>query len=329
MSRFRQAKRQMTYMKFLSIAVSGGGKSMTSLEMATGFRKRLEQLDGKEHRVAYINSEPNRGELYADKYDYDILDLKPPYEPENYIEAIDDAIEEGYDILVVDSLSHEWAGKGGCLEIHNNTPGKDAYMKWGKVSPRHEAFMEKLLDSPVHIFATVRGKDAYERTEYAGKVKYEKVAVGYTQRKDLEYLFITSVMIDLKTHYAEALKDNTGLFSTTKLLKEKDGVKLCDWAYNTTADDVRKMKEEQQQALDKIKSEEEQEFADGGIYGKQAKIELSDVVTDILKDAKELAGMNLRQEAIDIIGGSGDPRKITDLNQALEIKEKLQNLKGQ
>jgi len=160
--------------------------------------------------------------MYADEFDYDILDLKAPYEPEAYIDAMDDAIEGGYDILIIDSLTHEWSGKGGCLEIHSNIKGKDSYMNWRTVSPRHEAFMDKILDSPLHIFATVRGKDAYERgSNEGGRVSYEKVAVGYDQRKNLEYLFYTSFMIDLKTHKAEAVKDNTRLFTLNERLSEK------------------------------------------------------------------------------------------------------------
>lgn len=335
MSRFRKAERKMTYLKNLVISPSGGGKSYTSLRLAAGFAKRLKTLDGKDHRIAYINTEGNRGELYADQFDYDILDLKPPYEPEAYIEAIDDAIEEGYDILILDSLTHEWSGKGGCLEIHSNIKGKDSYMNWRTVSPRHEAFMEKILDSQVHIFATVRGKDAYERSSNEkGRVSYEKMAVGYDQRKNLEYLFFTSFMIDLKSHKAEAVKDNTNIFTMNERLTEKHGRKLCDWAYNTTADDVQKMKEEQQKIKDQIKAQEEEEFKDGGIYNKSENKEIqssvSDVVEDIISLGQELALFDKRDEAFTIIGdmaGTKNPKNITDLTTAKKIKIKLDELR--
>lgn len=324
----------MSYMKSLLIAPSGGGKSYSALRLATGFAKRLRELDGKEHRIAYINTEANRGELYADSFDYDILDLSAPFEPESYIEAMDDAEDDGYDILVIDSLTHEWSGKGGCLEIHANIKGKDSYMNWKTVSPRHEAFMDKILDSKLHIFATVRGKDAYERNDNGGKISYEKVAIGYDQRKNLEYLFFTSFMIDLKTHKAEAVKDNTGIFTMQERLSEKYGKALCDWAYNTTADQVKKMKEDQQKIKDEIKAKEEEEFKDGGIYKKEETEEitssLKDVIDDIISSVKELSLFDKRDDAIEVIEEISefkDPRKIKDIKQATNIKNKLEEMK--
>jgi hypothetical protein len=334
-NKFQKAKREMTYMKNLVISPSGGGKSFTSLRLATGFANRLKELDGKEHRIAYINTESNRGTLYASDFDYDILDLKPPFEPESYIDAMDDATDAGYDILVIDSLSHEWSGKGGCLEIHSNIKGKDSYMNWKTVSPRHEAFMDKILDSKLHVFATVRGKDAYERgTSDKGFVTYEKVAMGYDQRKNLEYLFFTSFMIDLKTHKAEAVKDNTNLFTLVERLTEKHGKALCDWAYNTTAEKVKELKEEKQKIKDQIKAEEAEEFADGSIYKKEEESEivdsLSDVISDIISLSKELSLFDKRDDAIEIINelsNSKDPRKITDITIAEKIKTKLTDIK--
>jgi len=327
MSRFKKAVRKMSYMKNLVISPSGGGKSYTTLRLVTGFAKQLELLDGKKHKVAYINTESGRGEMYADYFDYDILNLKAPYSPEEYIECVDDALEDGYDILVIDSLTHEWSGKGGCLEIHNNMSGKDSYVKWGKVSPRHEAFMDKILDCKAHVFATVRGKDAYERTvDSGGKVGYEKMAIGYDQRKNLEYLFYTTFMIDLESHQAKAVKDNTMIFTKNERLSEKHGVELCNWAYNTTAEDVKALKDEQQKAKDDIKANEQAEFADGGVYQKE---ELGDIVKEIIDLAKEHSANNLRKEAISLIGHEGNPRLITDLTEANNVKIKLQGLKGE
>lgn len=326
---FVKAKREMTYMKQLVISPSGGGKSYTSLRMASGFSKQLTELDGKEHRIAYINTEANRGKLYADEFDYDILDLMAPFEPENYIDAIDEAINLKYDIIIIDSLSHEWSGSGGCLEIHANLQGKDSYMNWGKVTPRHEKFMNKIIDSPVHIFATVRGKDAYERSVDArGKVGYEKVAMGYDQRNKLEYLFITSFMIDLETHRATATKDNTKLFTMTDRLSEKHGKDLCNWAYNTTQEDVLNMKKETQAVLDDIKSNEKVELIN---YQKEREEEgLSDIIGDIVEEGKYLASLNRRDEAFDVIknvAGVSNPNKITNRVDAEKIRLRLKKMK--
>ena len=330
-SRFKKAVRQMSYMKCLLIGASGSGKSYSALELATGFSQRLEKLDGKKHRIAYINTEANRGELYADSFDYDILDLKPPFEPENFESAMDDAENEGYDILIIDGLSAEWSGKGGCLEIHANIKGRDSYMNWRTVSPRHESLMDKILDSKLHIFATVRGKDAYERNENSGKISYEKVAYGYDQRKNLEYLFFTSFMLDLKTHKAEAVKDNTGIFRMQERLSEKHGRLICDWAYNTTEDDVKNMRKAQQKIKDEIKANEEDEFKDGSIYKTdEDKESLKDIVDDIISTVKELSLFDKRDEAIEVIEEISkfkDPRKVKDIKKATNIKNKLEEMK--
>jgi len=253
------------------------------------------------------------------------------------MDAMDDAIEAGYDILVIDSLTHEWSGKGGCLEIHSNIKGKDTYMNWKTVSPRHEAFMDKILDCKLHIFATVRGKDAYERgTNDRGFVTYEKVAMGYDQRKNLEYLFFTSFMIDLKTHKAEAVKDNTNLFTLVERLSEKHGRQLCDWACNVTADDAKKIKEEQQKIKDQIKATEEEEFSNGGIYKKEDESEItesiSDVIAEIMSTAKELTLFDKRDEAVKIIfdeANTKNPNSIKDIQVAINVKTKLNQLRGE
>lgn len=322
---FRKAKRQLTYMKSLAISPSGGGKSFSSLRLATGFAEKLKQLDGKEHRIAYINTEANRGELYADNqygFDYDILDLRPPFNPEAYIEAMDDAMEAGYDILIIDSLSHEWSGTGGCLELHSNIKGGNSYTNWGKITPRHEAFMTKIIESPIHIFATVRGKDAYEQTTNSnGKTVVEKVAVGYDQRNKLEYLFMTSFMIDLQSHKAEAVKDNTGIFSLNERLSEKHGRLLCEWAYNTTEDDVQKHREQVQKVQDEIKANEEKELEDIKTQS------LAEVVEDVITECKAASDRTSRDEVVKLIGGSGNPRKeIKSVEQANELLEKLKGM---
>jgi len=109
---------------------------------------------------------------------------------------------------------------------------------------------------------------------------------------------------------------------------------LCDWAYNTTADDVKKLKEEQQRVKDEIKANEEKEFADGGIYNKEDENEItesvSDVVNDIISSVKELTLFDKRDAAIDAINdiiNSKDPRTIKDVNVAKKVKAKLDDMK--
>lgn len=250
MSRFKRAIRPIIYTKTLFNSVSGGGKTYSALRVATGMQKAMAE-NGEETRIAFIGSEQQRDLIYANEFDYDILQLEEPFTPESYIEAMDDAIDEGYKIIIVDSITHEWSGTGGVLEIHSNIPG-NSYTAWKKVTPRHNAFLDKLIESPVHVLATVRGKDEVVLEEVNGKQVPKKVGMGYDQRNNLEFLFTTSFNIDKTTNVAMDFKDNTHLFeNNARILTEKDGEKLYKWAVEGSdeeiiqrADTIEKSKEE-------------------------------------------------------------------------------------
>jgi len=218
---FKKAKREQIWLKVLFAGASGSGKTYTALRVATGIAKKT---GGK---VAAIDTENGRIRYYANEFDFDDLQLEMPYSPEKYIEAIDIAIDGGYDILIIDSITHEW---DYCLEQHSKMPG-NSYTNWAKITPKHDAFMEKILQSPLHILCTVRGKDEYVLEEKNGKQVPKKVGLGYKQRDNTEYNYTVTFNIDQKTHVAEAMKDNTHIFEDRyDVLTEKDGEKLFDWA---------------------------------------------------------------------------------------------------
>ena len=218
---FKKAKREQIWLKVLFAGASGSGKTYTALRVATGIAKKTGG------RVAAIDTENGRIRYYANEFDFDDLQLEMPYSPEKYIEAIDMAIDGGYDVLIIDSITHEW---DYCLEQHSKMPG-NSYTNWAKITPRHDAFMEKILQSPLHILCTVRGKDEYVLEEKNGKQVPKKVGLGYKQRDNTEYNYTVTFNIDQKTHVAEAMKDNTHIFEDRyDVLTEKDGEKLFDWA---------------------------------------------------------------------------------------------------
>ena len=83
--------------------------------------------------------------MYADLGDYNVLQLQSPYSPERYIEAIKTCEDAGMELIIIDSITHEWDGKGGCLDIHSDLGGQFAH--WAKVTPRHNAFIQSILQS--------------------------------------------------------------------------------------------------------------------------------------------------------------------------------------
>ncbi|MGL5649270.1 MAG: AAA family ATPase [Clostridium sp.] len=336
MAGFKKATRENIWVKGISIAPSGAGKTFSNLRMATGMKQEMEKVTGEEASIAFIDTEARRSTYYADEFDFDILELKAPFTPEKYIDAIDEAIDAGYKILVIDSLSHEWNGKGGILEIHGNMPG-NSYTNWSKITPRHEKFTDKLIDSPIHLFATVRGKDKYVLEEQNGKQVPRKVGVGYQQRDDLEYLFTAAFNLEQDTHYFSTVKDNTHLFEDRhEVLTEKDGIALYKWA---TGGDVKAKKRELEKAKEeakaniKLKEDEEAREKAKELENKKKKQEkkltTEELKTSILLKCKELSDQGKRPKVISTLeelNGTPNPNDIKSKSVAEKVLSALEDL---
>lgn len=223
MTGFQKAKKEKIYLKVLLAGASGSGKSYSALKLATGIANKMGG------RIAAIDTEAGRIRYYANEFDFDDLQLSEPYTPEKYIDGITQAVDGGYSVLIIDSITHEW---NYILDQVDKIPGTNSYTKWGKLTPRHNKFTEKMIQSPINIIATVRGKDAYVlEQDKNGKQVPKKVGLGYTQRDGLEYEYTVTFNIDQTNHVATAQKDNTHLFENKyEMLTEKDGEALYEWA---------------------------------------------------------------------------------------------------
>lgn len=220
--KIREAKKTQLAVKVLCSGSSGSGKTYTALRLATGI---VNKAGGK---IVLINTEGNRGELYADDFKYEIIDLEEPFTPESYIEAIQYAISQGATVVIIDSLSHEWSYLN---ELVNNMPGT-SFQNWGKLKPRHRKLTDFIAGANTHIIATGRGKDEYVmEMNDKGKQTPKKVGVGVQQEKDTEYEYMVTFNIIQDTHVANVMKDNTHLFEGRyDVLSEKDGEALYNWA---------------------------------------------------------------------------------------------------
>lgn len=227
----KKAKRNKVYAKIALMAPSGGGKTYGALRLSKGMAEEIEKETGKKATILMANTESSRGYYYANEFEYDIVDIDAPHNPEKYIELINFAVDSGYDILIIDSTSHEWEGKGGCLELQQQAGG--TYNAWAKVTPRHNRFISAIAESPIHIIATMRGKDQYEmEKDDRGRTSVKKLGVGAKQRDGFEYEFTCTFLIDQKSSMATPQKDNTHLFENDgdRLLSETDGAKIIKWA---------------------------------------------------------------------------------------------------
>lgn len=179
------------YQAKLRMALCGGpgsGKTYTALAIAAA-------MVG-DRRIALLDTERRTARKYADVFDFDVMELDS-FSPQNYIEAIHEAEEAGYGALIIDSLSHAWMGKDGILEIKDRVdiaskskPGANSFTNWREVTPQHNALIDAMLDSDLHLIVTMRTKmDYLMTTGENGKPKVEKVGMQPIQRDGMEYEF--------------------------------------------------------------------------------------------------------------------------------------------
>lgn len=225
MSMFQKATRKKSKLRLALIGPSGSGKTYSALELATG-------MGG---RIALIDTERGSGDLYADRFVYDTLQLEPPFTPQKYIQAIKAAEDEGYGVVIIDSLSHAWAGEGGILDIHDNitksSRSSNGYVAWKDVTPQHERIINAILGSSLHVIGTIRTKTAYEVVEdERGKKAPKRIGLAPIQRQGMEYEFTCVLDLAVDSHVASASKDRTGLFDGQHfVITERTGEQLLEW----------------------------------------------------------------------------------------------------
>lgn len=219
----RKAERKKAKLRLGIAAPSGAGKTWGALQLAFG-------LGGK---IGLIDTEHGSGDLYAHLGDYDIISIEAPYTVNKYLQAIKAFEEAGYTTIIIDSLSHAWAGDGGLLDKQGKIAdsGKaNGFAAWRTITPEHNALVEAMLRSPCHIIATMRAKQEYVlEVNEKGKQTPRKVGMAPVQREGMEYEF--TVMLDVDMHHvASASKDRTGLFDGQFFKLAPDtGKKLLDW----------------------------------------------------------------------------------------------------
>lgn len=220
----RKAKRSATKLRLLLTSPSGGGKTYGALLLAKG-------MGGK---TVVIDTEQGSSDIYDDLHEFDVVDLEPPFTPEAYIEAIEACEAAGYDVIIIDSISHEWNGKGGCLELVDTIAKAqfrgNTWSAYSVITPRHRAFIDAMLRSKAHIIATGRSKTETAQVEDHGKKKVAKLGMKVETRDGVEYEFTTVLDIIHDGHFATASKDRTGIFAgDPKAISEETGKQLAEW----------------------------------------------------------------------------------------------------
>lgn len=167
---------------------SGSGKTLTALYIARG-------MVNKASEIGFIDAENGRGSLYADSLDgkFNIGDLYPPFSPERYAEAIKEFQETGVKVLVIDSVTHEWEGEGGCDDIANAPllAGKKM-ANWVGAKRSHKYFTNVLLQSNMDIICTIRAR---EKTDFKDPAKPVSLGIQPICEKNFMYEMTVSIMM--------------------------------------------------------------------------------------------------------------------------------------
>lgn len=236
-----RASRKQAKIKVSLAGPAGSGKTFSALLLAYG-------LCGDFSKICIIDAENRSASLYAHLGDFQVINLLPPFNPEKYVEAIQLCERSGIEVIIIDSSSHEWNGKGGCLELHEKEVAKmripNSFTAWSSITPRHQAFVDAIINSSAHIICTLRSKTEYVLTERNGKQIPTKVGMSPITRDGLDYEMTIAFDLD-QQHKAFCTKDRTSLFMDQEsfVITPDTGKKILEWCNTGEAvsiDDVSK-----------------------------------------------------------------------------------------
>ncbi len=217
--KLEKASRKKAKIKMALQGPSGSGKTYSSLLVAYG-------LCNDWSNIAVVDSENHSADLYAHIGSYNVLSLTAPFTPEKYIQAIEVCEKAGMEVIIIDSVTHEWEN---LIDYHSSLQG-NSFTNWAKVTPRHNDFVQKILQSSCHVICTIRTKQDYVLNEKNGKIVPEKVGLKSVQRENLDYELTLVFDLDMKNH-SVAYKDRTGLFfgKPEQKLSIQTGQLIHDW----------------------------------------------------------------------------------------------------
>ena len=218
---FKKAVKHELKLRMMVSGPSGYGKTYSALAMATA-------LGGP---VAVVDTEHGKSALYSDIFEFDIAEMHAPFEPRKYVQAIRAAEQAGYQVLVIDSLSHAWAGPGGVLDyvdqVAKRSKTGNSFAAWKEGTPLQNELVEAILQSNLHVIATARAKTEYVlETNERGRQTPRKVGMKSIQRDDLEYEF--DVWFELLDTDNNAAVQKTRCSALQGLIIEKPGAQVVE-----------------------------------------------------------------------------------------------------
>ena len=244
MMNLRQSSKKQARIKLALQGCAGSGKTYSALLLAHG-------LCNDWTKIAIIDSENGSADLYSHLGTYNVLNLSENFTPETYIEAIKACEDAGIEVIIIDSISQCW---DYLLEYHANLQG-NSFTNWQKVTPRINAFMQKILQSRSHVICTMRCKQDYILSEKNGKMVPEKVGLKAVMRDGIDYEFTIVFDINMK-HQAIASKDRTALFVNKPefIITPATGQAILEWCNEGVSMEMIKSKINQAKTIEELTS---------------------------------------------------------------------------
>ena len=208
---------------------SGAGKTHSALLFAEGLAPG--------GLVVVLDSEQKSSCLEMNKPGipkFKVCEITKPYSPDRYVEAINQIAGIGADVLIIDGISPEWAGPGGILDTVDRIQvgGQNKMAAWRTMTPKHNAFIDAMLQFPGHLLVTMRSKTEWDMEKKdGGKITPKKLGLAPTQREGIDYEFTVVFDIDQEQHYAISSKDRTSLYDgkPPERITTQHGTLLLNW----------------------------------------------------------------------------------------------------
>jgi len=257
----KKAERTQLKLRLALMGPSGSGKTYSALALGSGLGKKILLVDTENHSSS----------TYADEFGFDVINIDPPYTVDKYLMAMRMGVAQKYDVIVLDSISHEWAGEGGLLEQKNamDAKGGNQWTNWAKPTKEHEKFKSAILTVDAHLIATVRSKEEYVlEANSQGKMVPVKKGMGPVQREGIAFEFGVVFELDMK-HVATVTKTRLKFLDGKEFVpSEEIGKSLKEWLETGKVESLPKSKEDEQRETLALQIEEKVTSETGGDLSK-------------------------------------------------------------
>jgi len=190
---FTKATKTQAKLRLAIKGPSGSGKTFSALSIAQHLGSR----------IAVIDTEYGSASKYAGRFNFDVCEIRDSFEATKLVDAM--AAAAGYDVVIIDSLTHFWNGTGGILERVTAESLRfkgNSHAAWGVVTPIYKSIVHAILNAPSHVIVCLRAKQEYvQEKDERGKTVIKKVGMGAEIRDGFEYEMDNEGILDMEHNF--------------------------------------------------------------------------------------------------------------------------------